>query len=438
MPGIYVNDGGATSSALGNILGGIAQQVGPEAAAKAQLLREQTEQADWNNRLLSSQVPATEAAGANVGGLLSTFGANAAPPAADGSTVASTLASTAQPPVINVGQSTQGSAARGVVNTAGMTPFQKYVANEVLAGRMSPDALTTVVTKLGQPAVSGPGSDYTTQAEIAKAKAVPYDTTVGTTHHVPGGVLPETTTSGGDPGQQAADAAQLAADQKDADQRVERASIATTNEDTLLTAKQMYAKLVGATDARSVLGDAFIAKLARASGVPVDQLYQPAMAKLAIKRLLKTTVGNAYQAVQGDLANPTRNILQQANEAVADPDSMDDATFNSSIDQMLKVSGQQREEGGPARIFQSLPKTAENSRSYHAQLEALRQQREAANARAREGGDGSGGGGGQVFVFPDETSMETAGAAGNLPDGARVQLGYGPKGVSGTYHKGAK
>lgn len=34
--------------------------------------------------------------------------------------------------------------------------------------------------------------------------------------------------------------------------------------------------------------------------------------------------------------------------------------------------------------------------------------------------------------------MEAAGAAGSLPDGARVQLGYGPKGVSGTYHKGAK
>jgi hypothetical protein len=292
---------------------------------------------------------------------------------------------------------------------------------------------------LGRDITQGPGHDFATQNEIAKAKAVPYDTTVGTTHHVPGGALPETTTSGGDPGQQAADTAQLAADQKDADQRVERANIATTNEETLLTAKQMYAKLVGATDARSVLSDAFIAKLARASGVPVDQLYQPAMAKLAIKRLLKTTVGNAYQAVQGDLTNPARGILQQANEAVADPDSMDDATFNSSIDQMLKVSGQQREEGGPARTFQSLPKTAENSRNYHAQLEALRQQREAANTKAREGGGGGdGGGGGQVFVFPDEASMEAAGAAGYLPDGARVQRGYGPKGVIGTYHKGAK
>jgi hypothetical protein len=432
VPGIYINDGGATSSALGNVLGNIATNLGPEAAAKAQLLREQTEQADWNNRLLSSQVPASEAAAGDASGLLSTFGANAQPPGAGGS-VASTAASLAQPPTIDTGQSTRGSAARGVVNTSSMSPLARLVANEILAGRGT--SATTALVPLGQQAVSGPGSDYATQAEIVKAKAVPYDTTVGTTHHVPGGALPETTTSGGDPGQQAADAAQLAADQKDADQRVERANIATTNEETLLTAKQMYAKLVGVTDTRSVLSDAFIAQLARASGVPINQLYAPAMAKLAIKRLLKTTVGNAYQAVQGDLANPARNILQQANEAVADPDSMDDATFNTSIDQMLKVAQEQREEGAPARTFQSLPKTAENSRSYHAQLEALRQQREAANAKAREGGasDSGGGGGGQVYVFPDEASMEAAGKAGNVPIGARVQLGYGPQAQMGTY-----
>jgi hypothetical protein len=424
-----VNDGGATSSALGNILGGIAQQVGPEAAAKAALLYQQTQGADITNERNYTQEVLDANAARQAGGILATGGADAQPP----DSVASTTARLAQPPITGPGPGGR----YPLVDTTGMTPNQTYMAGRLFTG-MSPSDLTTAIN-LGRQEKLGAGQDYTTQAEIAKAKAVPYDTTVGTTHHVPGGALPETTTYGGDPGQQAADAAQLAADQKDADQRVERANVATTNEETLLTAKQMYAKLVGATDARSVLSDAFIAKLARASGVPVDQLYQPAMAKLAIKRLLKTTVGNAYQAVQGDLANPARGILQQANEAVADPDTMDDATFNSSIDQMLKVSAQQREEGGPARIFQSLPKTAENSRTYHAQLEALRQQREAANAKAREGGDGSGEtGGGQVYVFPDEASMEAAGVAGNLPDGARVQLGYGPKGVSGTYHKGAK
>ena len=50
MPGIYVNDGGATSSAIGNILGGIAQEVGPEGAAKAALLAQQTQGADLAKR----------------------------------------------------------------------------------------------------------------------------------------------------------------------------------------------------------------------------------------------------------------------------------------------------------------------------------------------------------------------------------------------------
>lgn len=375
-----MNDGGATSSAIGNILGGIAQEVGPEGAAKAALLQQQTQGTDLANERLWTQQVLDAAAARRANGIMATGGADAQPPGAPGS-VASTVARLSEAP-INVGPGGR----LPLVDPSNMSPNDTYMAGRLFSG-MSPSDLTAAVN-LGRQEKLGAGQDFTTQAEIAKAKAVPYDTTAGTTHHVPGGALPETTTSGGDPGQQAADTAQLAADQKDADQRVERANIATTNEETLLTAKQMYAKLVGATDARSVLGDAFIAKLARASGVPVDQLYKPAMAKLAIKRLLKTTVGNAYQAVQGDLANPARGILQQANEAVADPDTMDDATFNSSIDQMLKVSGHQREEGGPARTFQSLPKTAENSRNYHAQLEALRQQREAANAKAREAGDG--------------------------------------------------
>ena len=50
------------------------------------------------------------------------------------------------------------------------------------------------------------------------------------------------------------------------------------------------------------------------------------------------------------------------------------------------------------------------------------------------GGEGAGGGG-QVFVFPDEDTMNAAGAAGHLPDGARVQIGYGPDARIGRYKK---
>jgi hypothetical protein len=44
--GIYILDGGQTASALGNILGNIATNLGPQAQAEAQNLRYRTEGQD--------------------------------------------------------------------------------------------------------------------------------------------------------------------------------------------------------------------------------------------------------------------------------------------------------------------------------------------------------------------------------------------------------
>ena len=121
----------------------------PETRAKAQLLREQTEQADWSNRLLSSQVPLAESAAGSVGGILSATGSDIG---AGAPTVAGTLSSVAQPPSnFNTAEGSKGSAGRGVVSSANMTPYQRYVANEVIAGRMSPEALKTAIN-IGQSA----------------------------------------------------------------------------------------------------------------------------------------------------------------------------------------------------------------------------------------------------------------------------------------------
>ena len=94
MPGIYVNDGGATSSAIGNILGGIAQEVGPEGVAKAALLAQQTQGADldnedkWNRLVSGSNL--------DIPGLTRTLGiTQAIEPVkyAQGSNIAGTIAS---------------------------------------------------------------------------------------------------------------------------------------------------------------------------------------------------------------------------------------------------------------------------------------------------------------------------------------------------------
>ena len=127
MPGIYVQDGGATSSALGNILGGIAQQVGPEAAAKAQLLYQQTQGADISNQDAYEKLLAGEAAASSTPGLTRTLNMNATDPGQP--SVAGTVASLTAAALGDAAGLAAGSRAS---TRSGFTPEQKYLANEVL------------------------------------------------------------------------------------------------------------------------------------------------------------------------------------------------------------------------------------------------------------------------------------------------------------------
>lgn len=142
-----MNDGGATSSALGNILGGIAQQVGPEAAAKAQLLNFQTQKADVDTQDAYEKLLSGEDAANSVPGLTRTLQMNAPDPGQPG--VAGTVTSLSQPPSARVGPG--GRISR--IDELGFTPEQKYIANEVLNGRMSPDALRTSIDVFQTPLV---------------------------------------------------------------------------------------------------------------------------------------------------------------------------------------------------------------------------------------------------------------------------------------------
>ena len=94
MPGIYVHDGGATSSAIGNILGGIAQEVGPEGAAKAALLAQQTQGADLENEDKWNRI--VSGSNLDIPGLTRTLDINAPDP--NNPSVAGTVSSLAMPP----------------------------------------------------------------------------------------------------------------------------------------------------------------------------------------------------------------------------------------------------------------------------------------------------------------------------------------------------
>ena len=78
-PGLYVQDGGELSSSLGNILGNIATQVGPEGAAKAALLAQQTQGADLANERTWTQQVLDAAAARRANGVMATAGPTPSP-----------------------------------------------------------------------------------------------------------------------------------------------------------------------------------------------------------------------------------------------------------------------------------------------------------------------------------------------------------------------
>ena len=344
--------------------------------------------------------------------------ANANPGVTGGGTgsVANTAASLAQPPTVppftpNSNQT---------VDLSSFTPNATMAAARIAQGDYSPAEQAGEIN-LGRNMALGPGQDFATRNAIAQAKAIPYDTTAGVTHHVPGGVLPETTTSGGDAGAIAAQNAQLLSAQKDADAKAELADAATSTQGDLIKAKNIYNSLVGTTDVRSVLSDGMIKWLAGKTGFGVDQLNDPAMAKLAIKRMLKASIGSSLAAVQGDATSPVRGILQQTNDFIPNPDELNDQQFNAGMDQMLKITGRQMEQGGPARIFKTSQHTVPDAAAYYNGLEAIRARQEQQNQIEQQ--QGAGGGGGEVYIFPDQATAQAAINAGQLHEGDRVRLG---------------
>jgi hypothetical protein len=162
MPGIYLQDGGETGSALSSALAGIANNFSPKTRAEAELLRQQTEAADRNNWLLSTRQRGV----LSIPGVTGAPGVNADPTASAVPSVADTLAGAAVPPVA------APSTALGTRDqTAGFSPF-----NAVLAGSYAADPsmgnLTTGIN-LGRNATLGPGHGFDTGSAIEQAQSTP-------------------------------------------------------------------------------------------------------------------------------------------------------------------------------------------------------------------------------------------------------------------------
>ena len=196
MPGIYVQDGGETASALGKILGGVAANMSPQAQAEAQALRYRTEGLDIANQAAAEQLQSRDWATSQ--GPAALGQANGLP-GAPGS-VADTVAGMATPPPL-VGAYRHPAGA-----VLSSNPYAAQVQNWIQSGQATPEAWKGSILPVGQTMTTGPGTDYNTQTEVAKAKAVPYDLTAGVARHIPGGAPAggETVVQGPDPSTQAA------------------------------------------------------------------------------------------------------------------------------------------------------------------------------------------------------------------------------------------
>ena len=296
---------------------------------------------------------------------------------------------------------------------------------------------------LGRDITQGPGSDFSTQNEIVKSQSTPQHIAPGDTLLINprlGANAPGNIASGGDPGQVEADKASLLDAQKDADMRVNLANTARNNQNDLETARQLYktAGAIGDDDVGAALSDETLKWLSDRSGFNLNRFSKGADVRAAVGNFLKGQLGSVAQQIQGDPSSPMRGVVQQFNAYIPDPSKMSAEQFDWAVNMMEKGQDRLIEEGGPARAFQIAPKSAANAQAYNAGLEALRAKRDA-DARTARAAPGPAAAqppaASQVYVFPDEATLNAAGTAGSVPDGSKVQIGYGANSRTGIWKK---
>jgi hypothetical protein len=361
MPGIYINDGGQTSSTIGSMLGNLATSLSPEAAAQAQLLREQTIGADLANQLKQATVQ-------GISGLPGLTGAaNADPTANQGSGVANVLAGAAVPPGPAPGTF-------GATNiTAGFSPY-----NKVLAGSYAADpGMANVATgiNLGKDITTGPGSDFPTSNAIVSAQSTPQHIAAGDTLLINpklGANAPGNVVVGADPNALSVDKTQRNLDITDANKRADLAQGASqqiAENNRLLNIYNTLVNTPGSSDTAGILGDQIFKDLATFPLIgDVGKLSTRMGAMEAIQARLGNSITNQLKTVQGPNDVPVRGALQTIvppNPATLDPES-----FRAAMEQYQRVLKYQQDEGGIAETYRNSNYGKADGDAYRAAIKA--------------------------------------------------------------------
>ena len=343
-------------------------------------------------------------------------GAVAAP--ASPGTVASTLAAAATPPAPTTALGSRD-------QTAGFSPYARVMAGSYAQNPSMENFATGV--HLGRDINLGPGQDYTTQAEIAKAKAVPYDTTVGTTHHVPGGALPETTTSGGSPYDEGVARTESAANPADAKHMIDVGADANVNLGKTQAILTAYNTTVAPEyTPGGILSEKAAANAAAYFNLPVADILK--MGAPGVKAMIRKQFASMVSNLRDNMGNPLiKGSLDTIMLQFPDPDSSP-AQFRAATQSLMTTLQQQKADGDAALNWYAKPTREGYVELLRQQAQHAAQARGAfANAGLTGGGEGESGagkttadGGGLRAPTPQELdAYHKAVAAGRDP--AEVQ-----------------
>ena len=369
-----MNDGGATSSAIGNILGGIAQEVGPEGAAKAALLSQQTQGADLDNQAKWNALIAGQ--NLDIPGLTRTLNANATDPA--NPSVAGTVTSLAVPPTVRG----PGGRLATIPDESGYTPEQKYLLNEAINGRLGSEALGKDVDTFSTPLV---GAGMTPGAIRTRATTpLSPGQTINVTG-VPGGG--GSTISGGSVYDEGVAKAEAAANPVEADRDIAEGNAAFGNLGKMNKVLAVYDKFVAPnTDAASILTDELKSRLSEATGIDLSRFGTTGDARTEIGKLFAGMVVNLRDS-QGQpmFKGGIDQIMSQFPDPKADP-----ARFRSSL-QALQTSLDRQAKDGNAAFNWKKNQSRDNFLTYQDQKRANAiaegQAYSDAGLKIRQGGD---------------------------------------------------
>ena len=167
-PGLYLNDGGETASALSSALANIANNYSPKTQAEAAMLKLQMEGQNWQNRGLSDKTIATEAGINAAGQLPSALGAEIGKFAQPGGMAPGGASSDGNAAAVNGGPN-MDPAARGQIRLSGGT------IGDLIAGRYAQGAGIDEMrsgVEMGQQHNMGPANTYQAQGRIGEANAI--------------------------------------------------------------------------------------------------------------------------------------------------------------------------------------------------------------------------------------------------------------------------